>query len=170
MRIKKKLPRFRKNVGVFSDFLPRFFAKVLCFIGNLRSISHHQIESKLHSSPYFFTYFQNRSAKKTMSFAMERINIPFARVWKLRIFALRSGDCTSYFNTKLLDLWESSKEKAPFSFCIDGFGLLFNIESTETQLYIWIYFFTAKFFVVLNILCMFAGDKSHLVWEGYFSS
>ena len=40
-----KLPRFRKNVGVFSDFLPRFFAKVLCFIGNLRSFSHHQIES-----------------------------------------------------------------------------------------------------------------------------
>ena len=54
---RKKLPRFRKNVGVFSDFLPRFFAKVLCFIGNLRSFSHHQIESKLHSSPYFLSSF-----------------------------------------------------------------------------------------------------------------
>ena len=53
----EKLPRFRKNVGVFSDFLPRFFAKVLCFIGNLRSFSHHQIESKLHSSPYFLSSF-----------------------------------------------------------------------------------------------------------------
>ena len=42
---------------------------------------------------------------------------------KLRILALQSGDCTSYFNTKLLDSWESSKEKAPFSFCIDGFPL-----------------------------------------------
>ena len=38
--------------------------------------------------------------------------------------ALRSGDCTSYFNTKLLDSWESSKEKVPFLFCIDGFLFL----------------------------------------------
>lgn len=53
----EKLRRFRKNVGVFSDFLPRFFAKVLCFIGNLRSFSYHQIESKLHSSPYFLSFF-----------------------------------------------------------------------------------------------------------------
>ena len=35
--------------------------------------------------------------------------------------ALRSGDCISYFNTKLLDSWESSKVKVPFLFCIDGF-------------------------------------------------
>lgn len=68
---------------------------------------------------------------------MERIEAyPLLEFEKLRIFVLRSGDCTSNFNTKLLDSWESSKEKAPFSFCIDGFGLLFNIESTETQLYI----------------------------------
>ena len=56
-----KLPRFRKNVGVFSDFLPRFFAKVLCFIGNLRSFSHHQIESKLHCSSYFYVAFRSKS-------------------------------------------------------------------------------------------------------------
>lgn len=35
--------------------------------------------------------------------------------------ALRSGDCISYFNTKSLDSWESSKVKVPFLFCIDGF-------------------------------------------------
>ena len=34
----EKLRRFRKNVGVFSDFLLRFVAKVLCFLGNLRSV------------------------------------------------------------------------------------------------------------------------------------
>ena len=54
----EKLRRFRKNVGVFSDFLPRFVAKVLCFLGNLRSVFfYHQIESKLHSSPYFLSSF-----------------------------------------------------------------------------------------------------------------
>ena len=45
---------------------------------------------------------------------------------KLRILALQSGDSTSFFNTKLLDSWESSKEKAPFLFCIDGFPLPFS--------------------------------------------
>ena len=57
----EKLRRFRKNVGVFSDFLPRFFAKVLCFIGNLRSFSHHQIGSKLHCSSYFYVAFRSKS-------------------------------------------------------------------------------------------------------------
>jgi len=46
-----------KTWEFFQIFSHVFLQKSFVFFGNLRSFSHHQIESKLHSSPYFLSSF-----------------------------------------------------------------------------------------------------------------